>query len=143
MFQDASRNYWMPMQYLISRLTIVANFLILKKNVHMPVLSLFIIGGLAFVTNSIETILLLVFARSQKHSKKCINSWRYPQCRNSFAFVDTDVKRNHNFAYFIRFRKSCKPIAIKFGSFYVVTPKSVMKYYVNILRGTIRLLLAI
>lgn len=143
MFEDSCREYLMPTQFLVSRMIIISNVIILQADSQVSLVNLLLIGGVSQCMNSVLMTLLLVFSRSQKISSKCLKSWRYPRITKLGINGKKISKQNFDFTYFERFRKSCKPIALHFGSFYAVTPKAVLRYCVIVLRGTMRLMLAI
>lgn len=133
----------MPVEFLASRMAIGANVLFLRYYDVMPLLGVFIIGGLSQAMNICVIALLMVFANTQQVSKKCLKSWRVPHLFKSISNKRCTSSQKEKYAYLKRFRKSCKPISLHFGNFHHITPSAVLMYIVTIAKGTTRLLLFI
>lgn len=137
LLQEVASDYFMPFYFLTSRIVIGSNLLLLKNwNSISAILTFSTVIVVAHMGNASFTMLLLMFAKNQKVSKMSLKSWRFPNLQKCVGNEQTD------FQSFQAFKRSCKPIAVRFGSFYTVMPKSILEYYVSITKGTIRLKLA-
>jgi hypothetical protein len=127
----------MPIQFLASRFLIGVNVLLLRYHATIPIMGIITFGGSAQSMNLIVVTFMMTFAQTQRTSKKCIRTWRTPK----LLFCFSKRRLQQDFKYFQKFKKSCKPIALQFGNFCIVSPKSVLEYFISIARGTMRLLL--
>lgn len=134
-YQSIFGKYFLPNQIIISRAVIGIIFCLVKYHQVLHPLLTFVMLGVLMVQNSIILALLMVLSKVQFVSNKCIASWRHRHWQ-SFSPAENE-------AYMKRFVKSCKPIGIRFGIFYVVKPQAILVYLISIVRGTVRLLIAI
>lgn len=71
-------------------------------------------------------------------SKKTIRSWIYWRESGISAW-----KFNTSLKYISKFKKSCRPLAAEFPGYYRINNLSLLKFWQALVRGTVRVLLAL
>lgn len=135
MFHNASTNYFIPIQFIVSRSIIGIMFSIIKYKREMHPLITLIMFCVMGIQNLLIISLLTIFSGVQILSKKCILSWKGRHWQHQDKGEDEE--------YFRRFIASYKPCGIRYGMFYCVKPKTLLMFLISIARGTVRMLIAV
>lgn len=126
-----SRPIVLPLQTVLTNFIIVCNFLLIRHWADLSLLPRAILISWVFVFQLVWMITLNVAGLFNKHSVGALRSW------NKIKFTrDSDAQ------YFIKFKKSCKPLVVGREGYYNIKMASVFVFLRGIIRGTVRVLLA-
>lgn len=121
----------MPAQAIFTENCLFSNFVLITQWNHLDVgtasvLALFSIFG--FIILSID---LVAGSYIYMQSQRMLSSWKF--------FDWPKVKKK----YLGKFKKGCRPLAVRAGGYFCIRRLSVLKFWQGIVRGTFRALLAL
>ncbi len=129
---DLLGKFLIPIQIICSILFVFGGFILIRHRETMHVTMQVLLASWCVVGPLAWALFLVMGGYLHSNGIKLLNSWKY----HCWATADERLEIN-------RFRVSCKPIRIGFGSTYVIQRKSVMVFQRGLLRGIMRALLAI
>lgn len=120
--------YIVPIHYLNAQLILLCSYLLIaKKGLPMTIQILFILSVTSII--GVWGLFLFIAGRVFQKSRKTITSWR--DC----------YKHGLDFKYFMKFKRSARPVAIEFPGYFKITNKTLLVYFKSITRGVFRVLL--
>jgi len=121
-----------PIHAVITNLILFCNYIVIRHRheVHPSLVAMLMIWSIFGTV--FWSILLKIGGLAFLHGKKVLHSWMVHDWGTSF-----------NNRLMMRFRLSCKPFMINYGSTYVITRVSVLKFLKGGTKGTFKILLTL
>lgn len=120
-----------PAQAIVTQFSLSCNYLLIRDWAYLDATSTSLLvlwsGGVLFLW----TVVLSSGGYIQSQGRRTIVSWKY--------FNWPRAKK----AELSRFRRSCKPLAIRAGGYFCIGKLTLLKFFRGIVRGTFRALLAL
>lgn len=120
-----------PLQTIITQLSLFCNFTMITQGHNLDLTTSIILCFWSSGTLVIWTAFLTTGGYIYLQGKTTLSSWKY------LKWSKWDKK------YMSKFRRGCRPLALRVGGYYCVRRLSVLKFWQGIVRGTFRALLAL
>ncbi|CAL8127916.1 unnamed protein product [Orchesella dallaii] len=121
---------FIPTQAVIGKIIVFSTFTIVKNGDSMLLSSKALVIGWSFAMGFCWSIILLAGGYLNLYGKRVLLSWKYHEWGS---------KREK--LIMTKFRKSCKPIDLRYGNTYVMRRLNVLKFIRQLTRGIFRLFL--
>jgi hypothetical protein len=136
---EVIRPLLMTLQFLVQGTIIVCNYLLIETHEESSFVSLVILFGLSETMNVAWISMIHVSSGIHKVSKEAIQSWRCSGISEARMRSGKSIERK----LFKKFRRSCKPLGIKWGNFFIATRYRILEFCIVVSKGTSRLLIAL